>query len=150
AAAARAVASPHLDLLGLHAFGASNVLDATALAGHVAATVRTARRLGLQVGIRLRLIDAGGGLGIPYEPHEESLDLAGLGSGLAAIVDGWTDDPLLAGARPPRTPGGARGGASWSRPGRSWSGRRAPTWPGSWTRRRSMGRRSRSSMAGST
>src|SRR4029077_14243087 len=99
AAAARAVASPHLDLLGLHAFGASNVLDATALAGHVAATVRTARRLGLQVGIRLRLIDAGGGLGIPYEPHEESLDLVGLGRGLAAITQDWPSDPILADAR---------------------------------------------------
>src|SRR4029077_8712139 len=105
AAAARAVASPHLDLLGLHAFGASNVLDATALAGHVAATVRTARRLGLQVGIRLRLVDAGGGLGIPYEPHEESLDLVRLGAGLTAIVDGWPSDPLLAEARLLRDPG---------------------------------------------
>ena len=35
AAAAHAVASPHLDLLGVHAFGASNVLDASALVEHV-------------------------------------------------------------------------------------------------------------------
>ena len=39
AAAGRAVESPNLDLLGLHAFGASNVLDASALVEHVAATV---------------------------------------------------------------------------------------------------------------
>jgi diaminopimelate decarboxylase len=99
AAAAHAVASPHLDLLGVHAFGASNVLDASALVEHVAATVRLARRLAMRVGTRLRLIDAGGGLGIPYEPHEESLDLVGLGRGLAAITRDWPSDPILADAR---------------------------------------------------
>jgi diaminopimelate decarboxylase len=99
ASARRAAASPHLDLLGLHAFGASNVLDAGALVAHVAATVRTARRLAQTTGTTVRLVDAGGGLGIPYEPHEESLDLVRLGAGLAAIVDGWASDPLLAEAR---------------------------------------------------
>ena len=94
-AAGRAVASSSLELLGLHAFGASNVLDAGALVEHVAATVRTARRLALAAGTTVRLVDAGGGLGIPYEPHEESLDLVGLGAGLARITAGWAADPLM-------------------------------------------------------
>ncbi len=98
-AARQAVASPHLELLGLHAFGASNVLDAGALVEHVRDTVRTARRLAMAVGIALRLVDAGGGLGIPYEPHEASLDLARLGAGLTAIVDDWPTDPVLCDAR---------------------------------------------------
>ena len=99
ASARRAASSPHLDLLGLHAFGASNVLDAGALVTHVAATVRAARRLALSAGTRLRLIDAGGGLGVPYEPHEESLDLVRFGAGLAELTDGWTADPVLTDAR---------------------------------------------------
>jgi diaminopimelate decarboxylase len=99
ASAARAVASPHLELLGLHAFGASNVLDAGALVEHVATTVRAARRLALGAGIALRLIDAGGGLGIPYEAHEAPLDLARLGAGLTEITRGWAADPLLKDAR---------------------------------------------------
>jgi diaminopimelate decarboxylase len=97
--ARRAVASPHLDLLGLHAFGASNILDAGALIAHVAATVRAARRLALSAGTTLRLVDAGGGLGIPYEPFEESLDLVRLGAGLAEITSDWDTDPVLSGAR---------------------------------------------------
>jgi diaminopimelate decarboxylase len=97
--ARHAADSPHLDLLGLHAFGASNVLDASALVEHVAATVRAARRLALSVGTSLRLIDAGGGLGIPYEPHEESLDLVRLGAGLAEVTGGWATDPVLSDAR---------------------------------------------------
>lgn len=92
-------ASAHLALAGLHAFGASNVLDAGALLNHVAATIRSARRLAVATGIPLRLIDAGGGLGIPYEPHEESLDLRRLGVGLETLLAGWPDDPMLAGAR---------------------------------------------------
>ena len=98
-AARQAVASPHLELLGLHAFGASNVLDAGALVEHVRDTVRTARRLAMAVGVALRLVDAGGGLGIPYEPHESSLDLERLGAGLTAIVDDWPTDPVLRDAR---------------------------------------------------
>jgi diaminopimelate decarboxylase len=98
-AARFALDSPHLELLGLHAFGASNVLDARALVGHIAATVRMARRLALSVGTTVKVIDAGGGLGIPYEPLEDSLDLIGLGNGLSAIVAGWAADPVLRDAR---------------------------------------------------
>jgi diaminopimelate decarboxylase len=99
ASAARAVASPHLELLGLHAFGASNLLDAGALVAHVAATVQAARRLALGAGIPVRLVDAGGGLGIPYQPHEAELDLARVGHGLAQLTADWPADPLLREAR---------------------------------------------------
>ncbi len=99
AAARQAVDSAHLELLGLHAFGASNVLDAGALLEHVAATVRAARRLALSVGTSLRLVDAGGGLGIPYEPHEAALDLVRLGAGLTEIARDWAADPVLSEAR---------------------------------------------------
>jgi diaminopimelate decarboxylase len=91
--------SEHLELLGLHAFGASNVLEASALVAHVATTARAARELARLSGTRVRVIDAGGGLGIPYEAHEESLDLIGLGHGITGIVDAWATDALLSDAR---------------------------------------------------
>jgi diaminopimelate decarboxylase len=94
-AARLAARSAHLELLGLHAFGASNVLDASAIVEHVRATARTAAELGRIADVPVRLVDAGGGLGIPYEAHEESLDLVGLGRGLASVLDGWPDDPWL-------------------------------------------------------
>jgi diaminopimelate decarboxylase len=84
-AAAEAVASEWLEPLGLHAFGASNVIDAVALASHVAAAAETARSLAAEAGFELRLVDAGGGLGIPYGAHEPELDVAELGSRLAAL-----------------------------------------------------------------
>jgi len=52
-------------------------------------------RLALAVGTTLRLVDAGGGLGIPYEPHDESLDLARFGQRLARLDEGWALDPVV-------------------------------------------------------
>ncbi|MEZ0239636.1 MAG: hypothetical protein ACAH65_02455, partial [Chloroflexota bacterium] len=74
-AARQAVRSPHLDLLGVHAFGASNVASAASLVDHFEWTIDLARRLAVATGFRLRLIDAGGGLGIAYESDAPSLDL---------------------------------------------------------------------------
>jgi diaminopimelate decarboxylase len=85
-AAAEAVASPWLEPLGLHAFGASNVIDAQALAGHIEATVDAALALASEAGFPLRLVDAGGGLGIPYERHGDELDVTGLGMRLAQVA----------------------------------------------------------------
>jgi diaminopimelate decarboxylase len=92
--AAKAVRSQHLDLLGLHLFGASNVLDAGTLADHAAATMAAARELARAGGFQLRLVDVGGGLGIPYEPHDKSLDLAGFGRRLAGLASDWARDPI--------------------------------------------------------
>ncbi len=95
AAARTAARSAHLELLGIHRFGASNVLDAGRLAAHVAETVELARAIAGHAGADLRVVDAGGGLGIPYEPHEESLDVAGFGRRLASLADAWAATPGL-------------------------------------------------------
>jgi len=98
-AARLAAASPHFEFIGLHSFGASNVLDAGALVDHAARTGRVASTLARTAGVPLRVVDIGGGLGIPYEADEESLDLVNLGRGLAAVAADWARDPWLADAR---------------------------------------------------
>jgi len=103
--AVRAGRSSHLDLLGLHAFGASNVLDADALAEHIEHTVSAARSLASRVGFQLRLVDVGGGLGIPYQPHEEALDLTRLGDRLRTLHDSLAADPLTRATRVLLEPG---------------------------------------------
>jgi diaminopimelate decarboxylase len=111
-AAAEAVASSWLEPLGLHAFGASNLLDAAALAGHVEATVDAARALAAGAGFALRLVDAGGGLGIPYETDEDPLDIRGLGVRLAALAARLDRDPATRGTRLLLEPGRFIVGAS--------------------------------------
>lgn len=94
--ARRACDSPWLELLGLHAFGASNVRDADAIAAHVARTVELAAQVARRVGFRLRLVDAGGGLGIPYADGDDELHLDRLAERLATLAAGWGADPDLA------------------------------------------------------
>jgi diaminopimelate decarboxylase len=94
-AASYAAASPHLELLGVHAFGASNLLDAENLAGHIAELAIVGRRVASAVNVPLRLVDAGGGLGIPYADGEQPLDLALLGVRLSEMSAGWEIDPLF-------------------------------------------------------
>jgi diaminopimelate decarboxylase len=86
-AADEAVASTWLEPLGLHAFGASNVTDATILATHVEATVETAILVAATAGFELRLVDAGGGLGIPYGAGDPTLDLEALGTRLVSLAE---------------------------------------------------------------
>jgi diaminopimelate decarboxylase len=93
AAARHAADSPWLELLGLHAFGASNVLDAPALADHVDMTVAAAEVMARDAGVPLRLVDVGGGLGIPYEAHDDGLDLVSLGARFAALAARLAGDP---------------------------------------------------------
>jgi len=94
-AARAAASSPHLELLGLHAFGASNLRDADVLADHVAELVEIARRVAGDIGFPLRLVDAGGGLGIPYADGEPPLDLGRLGRRLAEMRSRWDRDAAL-------------------------------------------------------
>ena len=105
ASAAEAVASPWLELLGLHVFGASNVLDGGAVATHIEATVRAARELSVATGFPLRLVDAGGGLGVPYEPHEAGLDLGVVASRLASLEASMAVDAVTRDARVLLEPG---------------------------------------------
>ena len=135
------LASPHLELLGLHAFGASNVLDAAALVAHVAATVGAARASWPDAaGTPLRLVDAGGGLGIPYEAAR------GVARPRSARARGWRE--IIAGwaARP--APARTRG--SCSSPAASSSGRPARTSRASSIARPSTARSWSSSTAAST
>ena len=84
---------------GFHAFGASNVLDASVLVAGAAELARRAQRIAERHELEIELLDAGGGLGIPYALDEEPLDLATLGAGLAAELAGWADRPALRRAR---------------------------------------------------
>lgn len=87
------------ELRGFHAFGASNVRHAIVLIEAVADLARRAERIAARNGLDIELLDAGGGLGIPYADSEAPLDIAALGTGLAVEMATWTDRPTLRDAR---------------------------------------------------
>jgi len=61
--------------------------------------------LARSVGFPLRLVDAGGGLGIPYEPGEEPVSLSALGRVLGDLAAAWASDPVTRGMRVLLEPG---------------------------------------------
>ena len=95
-AARAALDSPWIELRGIHAFGASNVLDTAALVRHAEQTMAFGRVLAAELGFPLRTLDVGGGLGIPYADGEPPLDLTALGDTLAGLRRSWAADAVTA------------------------------------------------------
>ena len=97
-AAGIAMDAKELELVGLHRFDASNVLDAEELLAAARETIDLASRLAQRIRTRVQLIDLGGGLGIPYGDDESPLDLERLAAGLRTLLEDLDRDAGLAGA----------------------------------------------------
>ncbi|WP_371865304.1 pyridoxal-dependent decarboxylase, exosortase A system-associated [Massilia eburnea] len=86
-----------LDFHGFHIFSGSQNLKAAALQDAHEKTFALALRLAEAAPRAPRILNIGGGFGIPYFPGEERLDLAAVGANLARIMDGVR--PRLQGAQ---------------------------------------------------
>ena len=73
-----------LDFLGLHIFSGSQNLDAAAIILAQQKSVELALRLAPHAPGPLRLLNIGGGFGVPYFPGEQALDVAAIGAALDA------------------------------------------------------------------
>lgn len=82
---ARLAASP-LDFRGLHIYAGSQNLRAEAIAESFEQTLDLARRLASQAPGPIRVLNLGGGFGIPYFAGEAPLDLAAVGARLAGML----------------------------------------------------------------
>jgi diaminopimelate decarboxylase len=71
---------------GLHAMIASNVLTVQPLLATIAMLLAIEDRLHRALGIELEFVNAGGGLGIPYRPSDQSLDIRALGLGAGQLL----------------------------------------------------------------
>lgn len=75
-----------LTILGLHIFSGSQSLKADAIIEAQAQTFALAQQLAGHMRDPLRILNIGGGFGIPYFPGEAALDLAPIGEALAAAL----------------------------------------------------------------
>ena len=75
-----------LDFQGFHIFTGSQNLKAESITDAQRQTVELALRLAEDAPGPVRLLNIGGGFGIPYFPQDEPLDLAAVGRGLADLV----------------------------------------------------------------
>jgi diaminopimelate decarboxylase len=83
----QALAARGVKRLGLHAFLASNCLDADYYPRLARFLFETARDLADETGIRLAFVDLSGGIGIPYRPEDEAVDVADVGRRVKAAYD---------------------------------------------------------------
>jgi diaminopimelate decarboxylase len=84
---------------GVHMFAGTQILDATVLVGQWRHAVEVARRAADLAGGPVRTVDLGGGLGIPYFPHESALDLSAVRTAAAELFATVEADPAFSGTR---------------------------------------------------
>ncbi|MEO8004040.1 MAG: pyridoxal-dependent decarboxylase, exosortase A system-associated [Betaproteobacteria bacterium] len=77
-----------LDFQGFHIFSGSQNLRADAIAEAQEKSIALAIRLAEHAPSPLRVLNIGGGFGIPYFPGERSLDIAAVGTNLARLMEG--------------------------------------------------------------
>lgn len=87
----------NLDFYGFHIFSGAQNLKVAALQEAHEKTLALAIRLAQSAPRPPRVVNIGGGFGIPYFPGEERLDMAQVGSNLAALLE--TARPQLQGAQ---------------------------------------------------
>jgi diaminopimelate decarboxylase len=69
----------YVDYQGVHAHVASQVLDAEALAVHFSNLAHIAKKFSSELGFELKIINFGGGIGVPYARREQNVALGELG-----------------------------------------------------------------------
>ena len=81
------IAALELDFYGFHIFSGSQNLKVAALQEAHEKTLALAIRLAEHAPRALRILNIGGGFGIPYFPGEERLDLEAVGANLQRLLD---------------------------------------------------------------
>lgn len=83
---------------GLHTMVVSNELDETAHVQTAEMLFNMVVKLNKELGIKIEFANFGGGLGIPFKPEQNPMDLKGLSNGIKAkyneIIAGTSNDPL--------------------------------------------------------
>jgi diaminopimelate decarboxylase len=81
------VGSCGLNVIGFHVFAGSQVLKAESVIEHLKRSLDLSLRAAELLGIEPRMLNLGGGFGVPYGPDDEELDLRPIGDELAAILE---------------------------------------------------------------
>ena len=88
---------PALDLRGIHLFAGTQILSFEILVSQYRKGLEIAHRVAARMKEPLHTLDFGGGLGIPYFPHERELDIQGLQEALVTLMKEVRNDSLFSG-----------------------------------------------------
>src|SRR5215472_2120822 len=84
----RRIGQLELEFIGFHIFSGSQNLRAEAIREAQEKTIELAARLATHAPSPVRVLNIGGGFGIPYFPGEQPLDIAAVGANLGGILEG--------------------------------------------------------------
>jgi diaminopimelate decarboxylase len=88
-------AVPSLNLHGLHLFAGTQILNAETLITQWSVGLQIAKRL-IGLGVELKTLDFGGGLGVPYVASDKRLDLGQVATGVMSLLEQIDQDADLA------------------------------------------------------
>lgn len=91
----RILSMPSLEFVGIHLFTGTQILDSDILLTQYQKGITLARSIADGVKHPLQTVDFGGGLGIPYFPNEQELNLDRLRDGLRFLMMEVSQDPLF-------------------------------------------------------
>lgn len=82
----------HVEVIGLHAYLGTRILDAADVVSNTQGVLDAARDLSAELGMTWQTVDIGGGLGVPYFDNEKDLDLAEAAQGVNEAVGAFLSD----------------------------------------------------------
>lgn len=97
--ARRALSDGRLDVMGFHCFAGTQILNSRTLTGVYVGFARWAAEIARRLDFNVRLLNFGGGLGIPFSENEQELDADALGAGMKRITARLARSPHLRSAR---------------------------------------------------
>lgn len=80
------LASQNLNLLGIHIYNGTRILNAETIIENTSHVLEYASKLQQDLGVTFQVVDFGGGAGVPYFPNEKKLDMDVLEHGLRPII----------------------------------------------------------------
>ena len=80
---------------GLHTMVASNELEGSYFVETAHLLFELVGELSTELGIEFEFVNIGGGIGIPYKPEDEAVDLEAVGAGIRKLYDEWIVDKGL-------------------------------------------------------
>ena len=95
----RLVSDPALEFRGIHLFTGTQILDHAVLIRQYRKGIEIALGVAGRLGRPLHTVDFGGGLGIPYFPGEQELDIESLRNEVANLMAEVKNEPLFSGTR---------------------------------------------------
>jgi diaminopimelate decarboxylase len=96
---ARVVSDPWLEFRGIHLFTGTQILDYETLIRQYRKGIEIALSVARRLVRPLYTVDFGGGLGIPYFPGEQEVNMELLGNKLANLMREVRNEPLFSGTR---------------------------------------------------